>query len=156
MKMKYTGLYLSSILAVNLGFTYLPMIQLPGGQALAPMSILVGFIFILRDYAQREIGHNILAAMAVGIVLSYILADPFVALASAAAFAASELIDWAVYTRTKRPLKQRILISSAISTPIDSAVFMLVAGFFSWPGLIIMTASKMIAVAVIWKWMQSE
>lgn len=154
--MKYTGLYLSSILVANLGFTYLPMIPLAGGQALAPMSILVGFIFILRDYAQREIGHKVLAAMAVGIVLSYILADPFVALASAAAFAASELIDWAVYTRTKLPLKQRILISSAISTPIDSAVFMLVAGFFSWPGLIIMTASKMIAVAVIWKWMQSE
>lgn len=150
--MKYSLAYLAGIVIANLGFSYLPMIPLPGDQMLAPMSILVGFIFILRDMAQRELGHKVLLAMLVGIVLSYLLADPFVAVASAIAFAVSEAIDWAVYTITKKPLRERIVLSSAISTPIDSAVFMLVAGFFSWPGLVIMTVSKMIAAGVIWFW----
>lgn len=154
--MKYSFAYLGGIVIANIGFTYLPMIPLPGGQMLAPMSFLVGLVFILRDMAQRELGHKVLLAMLAGIVLSYVLADPFVAVASALAFAFSEAIDWLVYTVTKRPLRDRIMISSAISTPVDSAVFMLVAGFFSWPGLLIMTASKMIAAVVIWFWMKSK
>ena len=90
--------------------------------------------------------------MVVGVVASYLMADPFVALASAAAFAISELADWAVYTWTKKPLRQRVLISSAISTPIDSTVFMVMLGFFSLPGLLIMTASKMVGALAVWYW----
>lgn len=150
--MKYTVGYVAAILVANLGFSYLPMIDLPGGHALAPMSFLVGFVFVLRDFAQREIGHKVLGAMVAGVVASYLMADPFVALASAAAFAISELADWAVYTWTKKPLRQRVLISSAISTPIDSTVFMVMLGFFSLPGLLIMTASKMVGALAVWYW----
>jgi uncharacterized PurR-regulated membrane protein YhhQ (DUF165 family) len=152
--MKHAFIYLTAIVIANIGFSYIPMIPLPGGHALAPMSFLVGFIFIFRDLAQRIIGHKVLLVMLVGVGLSYLLADPFVAIASAVAFAISELIDWGVYTTTNRPLKQRILLSSLISTPIDSAVFMLLIGILNWHGLAIMTASKMVAVGVIWKWMR--
>ena len=124
---KFTAAYVAAICIANIGFTYLPMIQI-GNQMLAPMSFLVGFIFVLRDFSQREIGHRVLAAMAVGGLLSYFMADPFVAYASVVAFIISELVDWAVYTFTKRPLKQRILFSSAVGTPIDSAVFMILLG----------------------------
>ena len=61
---------------------------------------MICFIFILRDFAQREIGHKVLGAMAVGAVLSYFMADPFVAFASVVAFMISELVDWVVYTFT--------------------------------------------------------
>ena len=47
--------YFAAVVVANLGFTYLPMIPLPGGEMFAPMSLLVGFIFVLRDYAQREL-----------------------------------------------------------------------------------------------------
>ena len=126
---KYSLGYITAIVIANIGFTYLPMIALPGGEMLAPMSFLVGFIFVLRYFSQREIGHRVLAAMAVGGLLSYFMADPFVAYASVVEFIISELVDWAVYTFTKRPLKQRILFSSAVGTPIDSAVFMLLLVF---------------------------
>lgn len=149
---KMSFAYLASIIIANIGFTYLPMIALPGGYALAPMSFLVGFVFVLRDYAQRELKHWVLAIMATGVAASYFFASPYVAAASAIAFAISELADWAVYTWTKRPLRQRVLISSAISTPIDSAVFMLILGFFSLPGLLIMTSSKMIGALLVWFW----
>lgn len=154
--MKISALYFGSVVVANLGFTYLPMINLPGGQSLAPMSFLVGLIFILRDFAQRELGHKVLFFMGLGVVVSYLLADPYVALASAVAFALSELIDWLVYTFTKKPMKERILISSAISTPIDSSVFMLMLSFFSLPGLIIMTASKMFAAIAIYIWLAKK
>ena len=147
---KFSILYFVAVIVANLGFTYLPMIQLPAGQALAPMSFLVGFIFVLRDYAQRELKHKVLAVMAAGVVASYLLADPFVAVASAAAFAISELTDWLVYTYTKRPMRERVLLSSAISTPIDSTVFMVMLGFFSLPGLLIMTASKLVGAVIVW------
>ena len=88
--------------------------------------------------------------MIAGIAVSYILADPFVALASATAFAISEAIDWLVYTTVKKPLRDRILISSAISTPTDSAVFMLMLGFFSWYGFVVMVASKMLGALIVW------
>ena len=148
--MKMTIGYVAAVVVANLGFTYLPMIPLPGGEMFAPMSLLVGFVFVLRDFAQREIGHRVLAAMAVGVLVSYLLADPFVAIASATAFAISEAVDWAVYTYTRKSLKQRVLISSAISTPVDSAVFMLILGFFSWYGFAVMVASKMIGALIVW------
>jgi len=149
--MKNSVLYLSAIVLANLGFTYLPMIALPFGEMFAPMSLVVGFVFVLRDFAQKEIGHKVLGLMTIGIVASYFLADPFVAVASAVAFAISELCDWAYYSVSEKPMKDRILISSAISTPVDSAAFMLIAGFFSWYGFAIMVISKMIGAYVVWR-----
>ena len=152
---RYTAAYIAAIVIANFGFTHLPMIPLPGGEMLAPMSFLVGFIFVIRDFSQKEIGHRVLGAMAVGGLLSYYMADPFVAYASVVAFMISEAVDWGVYTFTDKPLKQRILLSSAAGTPIDSAVFMLMLGFFSWYGLIVMFASKMLGALIVW-WMLDD
>tara|TARA_R110000822_G_C14914668_1_gene450651 strand:- start:1 stop:480 length:480 start_codon:yes stop_codon:yes gene_type:complete len=146
---KYTIGYVLSIVLVNIGFVFITPIPLLG-EMFPPMSLIVGAIFILRDFAQREIGHRVLGAMAVGAILSYFMADPFIAIASVVAFFISEIVDWAVYTYTKKPLGQRILLSSAIGTPIDSAVFLLILGFFSPLGFLLMTVAKMIAAIVIW------
>jgi len=148
--MKYSIYYLAAIVIANIGFTYIPMIPLPGGEMFAPMSLLVGFVFVLRDLAQKKIGDRVILAMVLGIALSYILADPFVAYASAVAFTISEFTDWFIYSITKRPLKDRILLSSAVSTPMDSAVFMLMLGFFSWYGFAVMVASKMLGAFIVW------
>tara|TARA_R100001015_G_C4611328_1_gene166730 strand:- start:331 stop:789 length:459 start_codon:yes stop_codon:yes gene_type:complete len=148
--MKNVSLYILAIVIANIGFSYIPMVSLPFGEKFAPMSLLVGFVFVLRDLAQRDLGHRVLLAIGVGVALSYLLADPFVATASAVAFAISEITDWAVYTLYKKPLKQRILISSSISTPVDSAVFMLMLGFFSWYGFFVMVASKMLGALIVW------
>ena len=155
MQYKFTIGYILSIVLVNIGFVYIPPIPL-FNEMFPPMSLIVGVIFILRDFAQREVGHRVLGAMAVGAVLSYFMADPFVAIASVVAFFISEMVDWAVYTYTKKPLGQRILLSSAIGTPIDSAVFLLILGFFSPLGFVLMTAAKMIAAVTIWWRLNNE
>ena len=90
--------YVISIVAVNVAFDVLPLIETPLG-LFPPASIVVGTIFVFRDFAQRQNGHWVLGGMAVGLLLSYWMASPYVALASAAAFAVSELSDWLIYTK---------------------------------------------------------
>lgn len=147
----YPFIYLFSIVLVNYLFTIIPSIGI-----FQPVSLVVGLIFIFRDMAQRQIGHWVFPVMLLGGLLSYFLADPFVAIASVTAFLVSEVIDWAVYTIYKKPLRDRILLSSAISTPIDSAVFLLVLGFFGWTTFLVMVASKMVSVLIIWYKMNED
>ena len=152
MRLKFTALYIALIVAVNYAFTQIPPITLPDGTVWPPVALIVGFVFVVRDFAQREIGHRVLLAMLAGAVLSYYMADPFIAIASAAAFAVSELADWAVYSFTGRPLSQRILLSSAVGAPIDSAVFLGGIGLLSATGVAAMTLSKMAGALLVW-WM---
>ena len=149
-RMKYSLAYIAAIVAANWGFTAIPP-WFVFGAVLPPMTFLVGAVFVLRDFAQREVGHWVLVPMIIGVGLSFIMADPFVAMASAVAFAISEGVDWIVYTRTDRPLRDRILISSSISVPVDSAAFLLLAGFFSWIGFTVMVVAKMVAALIVWR-----
>lgn len=144
-KLMWPVTYVLLIVAVNYGFTVVPL-----WHGWPPMSLAVGFIFVVRDFAQRQIGHWIWAAMLVAGVLSYLMADPFVAVASVVAFGLSEAADWAVYSFTKRPFAQRVLWSSIVSTPIDSAVFLYLIGYFSWTGVALMTASKLVGAFAVY------
>ena len=150
MKFNFTAFYIILIVLVNWGFTVVPLIPILG-EMFPPMSLAVGLIFVLRDFAQREIGHKVIGAMLIGGLLSYFMADPFVAIASVTAFLISESADWAVYTWTKKPFAQRILISSMVSTPIASAVFLAMIGHFSILAVVLMTISKMIGALIVWK-----
>ncbi len=150
MSYKYTALYIALIVAVNYGFSVVPLVDLPGGDKWPPMTLVVGLIFVMRDFAQREIGHSVILAMLVAAAISYFMADPFVAIASLVAFLVSEFGDWAVYSCTKKPFAQRILISSAISTPIDSAIFLYMLEIASVQAIVLMTLSKMIGALVVW------
>ncbi len=152
MRFRYTIVYIVLIVAVNYGFTVMPLAALPGGEQWPPISLLVGFIFVARDFAQREIGHRVILAMLVAGGLSYVMADPFIAAASVAAFLISEFADWAVYSFTGRPFAQRVLLSSALGTPLDSVVFLGMIGQFSIIGVAAMTLSKMLGALVVW-WM---
>jgi uncharacterized PurR-regulated membrane protein YhhQ (DUF165 family) len=148
---KYTIGYIVLIVLVNIGFTIVPLVPL-FGEMFPPMSLVVGLIFVARDYAQREIGHRVIVAMLFAGFLSWAMADPYVALASVVAFFISELIDWLVYSWTWQPFHQRVLISSVAATPVDSSVFLYMIGHFSYLNVILMTIAKMAGALVVW-WM---
>tara|TARA_R110000824_G_scaffold153801_1_gene325512 strand:- start:981 stop:1442 length:462 start_codon:yes stop_codon:yes gene_type:complete len=147
---KFTLFYIILIVAVNYGFSIVPLIPVMG-EMFPPMSIVVGLIFVARDFAQREIGHKIIPAMLVAGAISYFMASPFIAIASVSAFLVSEFVDWGVYSFTKKPFNQRILLSSAIGTPVDSALFLYLIGHFSITAVVLMTVSKMIGALVVWR-----
>jgi len=152
---KFSLIYILSIVLVNIGFVYVPLIPL-FDTMYPPMTVAVGLIFILRDYAQKEIGHKVLGAMLIGGLLSYVMADPYVAVASLVAFIVSETVDWGVYTLTDKPLRQRILLSSLISTPIDSGLFLYMIGQFSLTATLVMFVSKMLGALAVWHWLAKK
>ena len=148
--MPHLILYILLILIINVAFAYTPLIPLPGGELWPPMSLAVGFVFVIRDYAQRRVGHHVLWAMLFGCALSWFLATPELALASAAAFAVGELADWAVFTFTGKPFSQRILLSSILGTPLDSLVFLALLGLATPLAMITMTASKLFGALIVY------
>lgn len=151
-------LYLLSIVGVNMGFEHLPIIETKLGPVPA-MAFFVGLVFIFRDYAQRYAGHWVLLAMGLGVVLSAAMANPAIAMASAAAFTVGELVDWAVYSATRKPFHQRMIISSACAVPIDSSVFLLGIGVASFGSIAVMSLSKFAVSLVlysIYKAMEAE
>ena len=154
MTFKFSLLYIGLIVLVNWGFSVVPLIEITGGEKWPPMSLLVGFIFVARDFAQREIGHRVIFAMLIAALLSYVMANPFVAIASLIAFLISEFADWAVYTFTGRSFSQRVLISSAVGTPLDSIAFLGIIGHLSVTSVIVMTFSKMLGALLVWWFMR--
>lgn len=151
MRYGYLLAYVAAILVLNIGFSYVPMIDLGFG-LLSPMALLAGAVFVLRDFAQRQVGHYVLYGMAAGALLSYLLADPFVASASVAAFVLAELVDWAIYTVTKKPFRERVLVSSLISTPVDTLVFLFIITGLTTGTFVLMVLSKMVAAVAVWWW----
>jgi queuosine precursor transporter len=141
--------YVAAIVLVNWLFAALPMVETPLG-AWPPASLIVGFVLILRDMAQREVGHYVLIAMLAAGIITYVMVDPFIAVASVSAFLVSETADWIVYTATRRPLRDRILASSAVSSPLDSVIFLGLIGFLSPASFILQTLSKFAGALVIW------
>lgn len=97
---------------------------------MAPSGVLmVGLALVLRDIVQRRLGPLAgLGAIAVGTLISAMLAPPAIVLASVAAFLLSELADFAVYT----PLQRRrfvtaVFASSVVGLVVDSLVFLYLA-----------------------------
>jgi hypothetical protein len=78
-------LYVVCIVLVNWTFTVLAPWSTPLGD-LYIANVIVGFVFVLRDYAQREVGHKILLATLVAGVITYFMVDPAIAVASITAF----------------------------------------------------------------------
>lgn len=147
----FTLLYMSTIVFINMAFSYLPSLETPLG-FIEPGSVIAGSVFVTRDFMQRSVGHFALVPMIIATVLSYMLADPFVAIASTLAFFVSEIVDWALYTVTKKPFHQRVILSSLVSTPIDSFVFLYYIGGDTIDSFLMMCASKLFASAVIYFW----
>ncbi|GLQ23586.1 hypothetical protein GCM10007853_14600 [Algimonas ampicilliniresistens] len=151
-----TVVYVLLIPFINWSFTWAPMVELPGlGWMFNPVTIVTGLVLVARDFAQREIGHWVLLAMAVALGLTWATSGGELALASGVAFAVSELVDWAVFTFTKLKLSTRVLLSSALAAPVDTSVFLLGAeairpGMFTLPNISMSIIGKMVGALVIW------
>ena len=97
---------------------------------MAPSGVLmIGLALVLRDLVQRRLGLVwSLGAIAVGAVISWFVAPPPLAIASAAAFLFAELADTAVYTPLqKRNLVGAVLASSVVGLIVDSIIFLQLA-----------------------------
>lgn len=120
--------YLASILGANWAITYIGIVPVGFG-LLAPAGVYaVGVTLTLRDLVQWSLGKPAaLVALTVGAVLSYFIADPTVATASAAAFLVSELIDFVVFTWLAPRWATAVFVGGLAGLIADSALFLLIA-----------------------------
>jgi len=135
--------YISSVVLINFAFSTAPHLDII-------WSAWGGLVFILRDMVQTRFGHGAVVAMLAALVLSYVTSDPSIALASATAFAVSEIIDWLVFSITKRPLRDRLWISSALSIPLDTFIFFGMIDLLTPPVIITALLSKFAGVTAVW------
>lgn len=130
--------YMATIPVANFMIGNIGTFCVPDGPCMIPVGfgytapsgvLMVGLALVLRDYVQEHFGTKwSIAAITLGAVLSYFLADPFIALASFVAFATSELFDFAVYTYVrKKDRALAIAASGIVGSILDSAVFLFIA-----------------------------
>jgi uncharacterized PurR-regulated membrane protein YhhQ (DUF165 family) len=147
--MIWVAAYLVGVVLVNASFVLVPPLVLGNGAVVLTVgSFLVGGVLVLRDCAQRAQGHRVLVAMVVGIGITALM-SPALALASGGAFAASEGVEWLLFTFTGKPFRERVLLSAGAALVVDSAAFLLLAGFWGWPNFAAMCASKALALVLI-------
>jgi uncharacterized PurR-regulated membrane protein YhhQ (DUF165 family) len=134
----FLAAYIACIPLANWMIGHVGTYCVPQGPCLVPVApglmapsgvLLVGLALVLRDLVQRRLGITYaLAAIAVGAVLSGVLAPLPLVVASTTAFLLSELADFAVYTPLqKRGLVLAVLASSLVGLVADSIVFLWLA-----------------------------
>jgi uncharacterized PurR-regulated membrane protein YhhQ (DUF165 family) len=130
--------FLTSIPLANWMILHIGSVCVPHGPCLVPVApgvlapsgvLTVGAALVLRDVVQRCLGLTWgLTAIAIGTVLSALVAPASLVFASGTAFALSELADFAVYTPLqRRRLTLAVMASSVVGLVVDSVVFLTLA-----------------------------
>ena len=142
------SLYLLLIAVSNLLTAKFSPMVLAGGFLIVPVgSLFAGAVFILRDLVQLRHGKRktyttILWAALISAALSVAIGDTaHVAAASVVAFFVSEAADTEIFSRLRRSLPARILLSGIVGGCLDSAVFVILglsplgANMLPWPAV---------------------
>lgn len=148
--------YITTIVAANWLTTTYGLVPIGFGLAVTAGTFAAGAALLLRDAVQVTAGKlAVLAAIVAGIAVSYLVADPFIAVASAVAFAASELVDFAVFTPLRaRNLAAAVLVSSVISAPVDTVLFLHIAGFpVTWQAVLGQFVVKTLMAGIVAAWL---
>jgi uncharacterized PurR-regulated membrane protein YhhQ (DUF165 family) len=117
---------LSNILVVALG-----IIPIGFGLTAPAASLVVGIALLARDIVHKIAGLKwVMIGILFGCIVSWFIAEPSLAIASTAAFGISELLDLGIFSPLqKRGFYRAAFLSNAASAPIDSIVFLTLAGF---------------------------
>lgn len=136
------GIFLAGFAAciplANYMIDHVGTVCVPEGPCLIPVGfgltapsgvLLVGLALVLRDLVQRRLGLLwAIGAIIVGAFLSTTFTAPTLALASASAFLASEIVDLFVFTPLqKKGLVKAAFVSSIAGLIVDSVMFLWLA-----------------------------
>jgi uncharacterized PurR-regulated membrane protein YhhQ (DUF165 family) len=123
--------YIGTIVLANWMTTTYGLVPIGFGLMVTAGTFAAGFALILRDAVQVTAGRiAALLAILVGCAVSYVISDPFIAVASAIAFLTSELVDMGLFTPLRRrSIALAVLVSSIVSAPVDTVLFLHIAGF---------------------------
>ncbi|KAF2418117.1 VUT family protein [Microbacterium sp. B35-30] len=125
------AVYIGAILAANILSANFGLVPVGFGLVVSAGTYAAGFALLSRDFVHTYLGvRGVLLGMAVGLVLSWFLATPALAMASAVAFLVAELADMLVFLWARpRGFVRAALISNCVSAPVDTVLFLWIAGF---------------------------
>lgn len=116
-----------------------------------PGTLLVGLIFVLRDYTQQVIGDWVIAFTLLASAIVCVLIDGRLGLFSGAAFLIAEGIDQFLWHKWGlNDIKDRILKSSAVATLFDGALILYGLHELTVPNYISHYIGKMASNLFIW------
>lgn len=126
---------LGGLLAANWVTTDYGFIPVGFGFMATAGTIFAGVSLAMRDLIQDTLGRiYVVGLILVGTALSFAISAPAIAIASAAAFLLSELIDFAVYTplRAKAKVGDKkwavaVILSNTVGAIVDTVVFLGIA-----------------------------
>jgi uncharacterized PurR-regulated membrane protein YhhQ (DUF165 family) len=123
--------YIAAIVAANVLTQRFGLVPVGFGLVATAGTYAAGFALLARDFVHRYAGvWWVLGGIVIGIALSWWLASPALALASAAAFGIAELADLGVFVLARpRGFITAAATSNVVSAPLDTVVFLAIAGF---------------------------
>lgn len=151
----FLAAYIASIVAANWMTATFGLLSIGFGLAVTAGTFAAGAALVLRDGVQTALGKAwVLGAIVAGAALSFALSTPSIAVASAIAFLVSELVDFAVFTPLRgRSLPAAVLLSSIVSAPVDTVLFLHIAGFgVTWQAVLgqFIVKTALALVAALW------
>lgn len=125
------AVYIGAIVAANILSANFGLVPVGFGLVVSAGTYAAGFALLSRDFVHTYLGvRGVLLGMAVGLALSWFLATPALALASAVAFLVAEVADMLVFLWARpRGFVRAALISNCVSAPVDTVLFLWIAGF---------------------------
>jgi uncharacterized PurR-regulated membrane protein YhhQ (DUF165 family) len=126
------AVYVAAVVLANVVTERLGLVSVGFGLLVTAGTYAAGFALLARDFVHRFGGRRwALGAIALGGAISWALSSPALAVASTVAFVSAELVDMGVYEPIRRAkgFIQGALVSNIVSAPIDTVVFLSLAGF---------------------------
>lgn len=153
--------YVLTIVAANFAIGHWGTPAFPGGPHTIPVwfgytapsgVLFVSLALVSRDYVQYALGKlTMLLALAAGIAVSYAVSNPHVAIASAAAFAFSELVDFLLFSVVAPRWGRAVLVGGVAGAFADSLIFLWIAfgSLHFWQGQVIGKAYGVVLAAAV-------
>ena len=124
--------YVSAIVAANIVTSHYGLVSVGFGYMVTAGTYCAGLALLARDYVHRYAGVPwVLAGITAGGIISWLTTTPSLALASTVAFIGAELLDLGVFAAIYERLGMfgGALISNIVSAPVDTVLFLAIAGF---------------------------
>lgn len=129
------ALFIASVVLANVLTTNYGFVPVGFGLTATAGTYVAGATLALRDAVQDTLGRwVVLGAIVAGGILSFLMAAPFIALASVVAFLVSEFADFLVYTPIRRRARfgdrkwmVAVFLSSVVGAIVDTVLFIGIA-----------------------------
>ncbi|WP_313663435.1 VUT family protein [Cellulosimicrobium cellulans] len=123
--------YIGAVVTANVVTARMGLVPVGFGLLVPAGTYAAGAALLARDFVHRQGGRWwSLGAIGVAAILSWFLSTPEIATASVAAFVIAELVDLGIFaTVRRRGFIRAAFTSNLVSAPLDTVVFLTLAGF---------------------------